>query len=260
MPSDSYTLTISGLGVPATHASTHTSGGSDAISISATQVTAGTLPVARGGTGVTAASTGTGGIVLSSSPTLTTPTLSSPILTTPALGIPSSGTLTSCSGLPISGLVSSTSTALGVGSIELGHATDTTISRASAGRIAVEGVNVVTTSSTDTLTNKTLTSPTLTGAALGTPNSGTLTNCTGLPLAGINSGVICSQFTWSTASGQSHVVTGVTGLLTTSKVFVQQIGASVAAKHYSVVAAAGSFTIYSNTSTTGDTFNYIAII
>jgi hypothetical protein len=249
MPSDSYTLTISGLGIPATHASTHASGGSDAISISASQVTAGTLAVARGGTGVTS-STGSGNAVLSTSPTLVTP----------ILGTPTSGTLTSCTGLPISGLVSSTSTALGVGTIEVGHATDTTISRVSAGKIAVEGINVVTTSSTDTLTNKTLTSPTLTTPVLGTPASGTLTNCTGLPLAGINNGVICSQFTWSTANGTSHTVTGVTGLLTTSKVFVQQIGATVSAKHYSVVAAAGSFTIYSNTNTTGDTFNYIAII
>ena len=39
--------------------------------------------------------------------------------------------------------------------------------------------------STDTLTNKTLTSPTLTTPALGTPASGTLTNCTGLPEAGL---------------------------------------------------------------------------
>jgi hypothetical protein len=62
--------------------------------------------------------------------------------------------------------------------IELGHASDTTITRASEGRIAVEGVNVVTTSSTDTLENKTLASPTLTTPILGTPQSGTLTNCT----------------------------------------------------------------------------------
>ena len=55
---------------------------------------------------------------------------------------------------------------------------DTTITRVSAGRIAVEGVNVVTTSSTDTLENKTLTSPTLTTPILGTPQSGDLTNCT----------------------------------------------------------------------------------
>jgi hypothetical protein len=75
-----------------------------------------------------------------------------------ALGTPSSGTLTNCTGLPVSGITASTSTALGVGSIELGHASDTTVSRAAAGRLAVEGVNVVTISSTDTLTNKTITS------------------------------------------------------------------------------------------------------
>lgn len=54
--------------------------------------------------------------------------------------------------------------ALGVGptdspeftAIQLGHSSDTTLSRASSGRLAVEGVNVVTTSSTDTLTNKTI--------------------------------------------------------------------------------------------------------
>lgn len=52
--------------------------------------------------------------------------------------------------------------------IELGNTSDTTVSRVSAGKIAVEGVNVVTTSSTDTLTNKTLTSPTVNGITNGT--------------------------------------------------------------------------------------------
>ena len=75
-----------------------------------------------------------------------------------ALGTPSSGTLTNATGLPISGLTSSTSAALGLGTIELGHATDTTIARGSAGVVTIEGVNIVTTSSTDTLTNKTLSS------------------------------------------------------------------------------------------------------
>jgi hypothetical protein len=110
--------------------------------------------------------------------TLTNKALTTPTLTTPILGTPISGTLTNCTGLPISGLTASTSTALGVGSVELGHATDTTISRVSAGVVAIEGVNVVTTSSTDTLTNKTLTSPTLTTPVLGTPSSGNLANCT----------------------------------------------------------------------------------
>jgi len=70
---------------------------------------------------------GTGALVFATSPTLTTPTL---------------------------GTASATA-------IELGHATDTTLARASAGVVTIEGVNVVTTSSTDTLTNKTLTSPTI---------------------------------------------------------------------------------------------------
>ena len=43
--------------------------------------------------------------------------------------------------------------------IELGHVTDTTIARSSAGVITVEGVVVPTVSSTSTLTNKTLTAP-----------------------------------------------------------------------------------------------------
>lgn len=76
-----------------------------------------------------------------------------------ALGTPSSGTLTNASGLPLTGLVSDTTTALGLGSINLGHASDTTIARVSAGVVSIEGVNVVTVSSTDTLTNKTLTAP-----------------------------------------------------------------------------------------------------
>jgi hypothetical protein len=130
MPSDSYTLTISGLGVPATHASTHGVGASDAVSISATQVTAGTLAVARGGTGaatLTGYVKGTGTTAMTANSTVpvgdisgTLPVASggtgvtsstgsgsnvlsiSPTLVTPVLGTPSSGTLTSCTGLPLS--------------------------------------------------------------------------------------------------------------------------------------------------------------
>ena len=93
--------------------------------------------------------TGTGASVFANSPTLVTP----------ALGTPSAVVLTSGTGLPVSGITASTSTALGVGSVELGHATDTTLSRSSAGVLAVEGVVVPTISSTSTLTNKTLTAP-----------------------------------------------------------------------------------------------------
>jgi len=83
-----------------------------------------------------------------------------------ALGTPSSGTLTNVSGLPISGLVSSTSTALGVGSLELGHASDTTFTRISAGVAAIEGNNIITANNfgTGILT------------FLGTPSSANLAN------------------------------------------------------------------------------------
>lgn len=85
-----------------------------------------------------------------------TATLTNKTLTAPILGTPTSGTLTNCTGLPVAGIAASTTSAIGVGSVELGHVSDTTLSRAAAGRMAVEGVNVVTTSSTDTLTNKTI--------------------------------------------------------------------------------------------------------
>lgn len=92
----------------------------------------------------------------------------SPTFTTPALGTPSAVTLTNATGLPVSGITASTSSPIGVGTIELGHATDTTISRASAGVIAVEGNAVL-----------------VSGGALGTPSSATLTNATGLPISGL---------------------------------------------------------------------------
>jgi len=90
-----------------------------------------------------------------------TGSLGAPVLFNLAGGTPSSITLTNGTGLPVSGITSSTTTGLGLGSIELGHASDTTLTRSSAGVLAVEGVNVL-----------------LSGGALGTPSSGNVTNCT----------------------------------------------------------------------------------
>lgn len=57
--------------------------------------------------------------------------------------------------------------------LELGSGTDTTLSRVSAGVAAIEGVNLL-----------------LNGGALGTPLSGALTNCGGLPTSGIAAGAL----------------------------------------------------------------------
>ena len=147
--------------------------------------------------------------------TLTNKTLTSPTLTTPVLGTPSSGTLTNCTGLPVSGITASTATAIGVGSIELGHATDTTIARSAAGVVTIEGVEVVTLSRTQTLTNKTLTSPTLTTPVLGTPSSGTLTSCTGLPvstgISGLGTGVATALAVNTGSAGAVVLFNGALG-------------------------------------------------
>lgn len=88
-----------------------------------------------------------------------------------ALGTPSSGTLTNCTGLPAAGLVTSTTQAVGFGSVELGHASDTTLSRSAAGRLAVEGKDALLKGQTDTLTA----GYSATAFNAGTKSSGTYT-------------------------------------------------------------------------------------
>jgi hypothetical protein len=58
-------------------------------------------------------------------------------------------------------------------SIELGHATDTTLSRSSAGVLAVEGVVIPSISSTNTLTNKRITKRVGTTTSSATPTINT---------------------------------------------------------------------------------------
>jgi len=132
--------------------------------------------------------TGSGALVFATSPTLVTP----------LLGTPTSGTLTSCTGLPTGGVTMA--------------ATAKILGRATAGAGVAEEIAVTGTGSVVLATSPTLVTP-----LLGTPTSGVATNITGLPTAGLVDAAV-TRTKQSAPSGSKSIVKEGTTIATTGAI------------------------------------------
>jgi hypothetical protein len=160
------------------------------------------LPVASGGTGVTS-STGTGSVVLNTTPTLVTP----------ILGTPTSGTLSSCTGLPIStgvsGLGANVATFLGTPSAA-NLAAAVTEETGSGNLVFATSPTLVTpvlgVASATTVNKVTLTAP-ATGSTLTIADGKTLTASNSITIAGTDAKTLTVSNSLTLAGTDSTTMT-----------------------------------------------------
>ena len=155
--------------------------------------------------GVTATgATGTGNMVFSSSPTLVTPTLGAATATSINGNSFTAGTYTLAGAAAKTFTFNNTLTHIGTdGTTQTFPTTNAVIARTDAGQTftghnTFEGVTA--TGATGTGNMVFATSPTFVTPALGTPGSGVLTNCTGLPEAGLS----LTDLTTANVSATAH--------------------------------------------------------
>lgn len=188
----SGTLSFGTLGVAGggTGITSGTSGGipyySATTTIASSALLAANALMVGGGAGVAPSTVTTGSNVLTAL-AVNVGTAGAFVVNGGALGTPSSGTLTSCTGLPVSG----------VSGLGTNVATALAVAVGSAGAVVVNG------------------------GALGTPSSGTLTSCTGLPIStgvsGLGTGVATALGNNADASSGVATTTG-TATLTNKRI------------------------------------------
>lgn len=184
--------------------------------------------------------TGTGAMVFAESPTLVTP----------SLGTPASGTLTNCTGLPASGVAGTALVEAAIGSTVQAYGADLTTWAGVTPGTGIATALAVNVGSAG--------APVINGGALGTPSSGTLTNCAGLPATGITkvAGDVL-QVVYATDAGSNTSAATLTNITGSAKSITPKSNNStliVKCFFDAAVAAAGAgtnttgiFQLYNNT-------------